>query len=62
MKTIDFRWYTLTAPPYEGEYIVTCKGAKRATALQYENGKWTDINGTEYEVIAWQFLPNAYIA
>ncbi len=53
-------WFTQNPPPFEGEYIVTCKNAIRATVLTYENGKWHNDAGVEFDVIAWQFLPGAY--
>ena len=53
--------YHDTKPPYDGEYNVTVRGAIRATTLTYEDGKWTDINGTEFDVVAWTFLPGAYV-
>lgn len=47
-------------PPYDGEFIVTCKDAIRATVLTYEDGKWLNDNKDEFDVIAWMFLPGAY--
>jgi hypothetical protein len=54
-------WITWSAPPYDGEYIVTCKGAKRAMNLTYEDGKWINSDGTEFEVSAWMPFPPAYV-
>lgn len=52
-------WYIGIEPPWEGEYIVTCRGASRATNLSWEDNQWTD--GREYyDVIAWTFFPDAY--
>ena len=53
-------WITLTPPPYEDYYIVTCKGASKAMSLYYSNEKWTDDNNQEYEVTAWMPFPKAY--
>lgn len=55
-------WY-LTAnvlPPCEGEYIVTCRDAIRATVLYYEDGNWYNEKRKKFNVIAWMFLPGAY--
>ncbi len=54
-----YNWNTST-PPYDDDYIVTCRGAQRAMSLTYENGKWTNQEGTEFEVIAWMNFPKAY--
>lgn len=58
------RWFLTRNinPPYDGEYIVTCKHAKRATVLTYEEGKWYNDAREEFNVVAWMFLPGAYIA
>ena len=55
-------WYRCSRvkPPEDGEYIVTCRDAIRATVLTYENGKWYNDNRKEFDVIAWMFLPGAY--
>ncbi len=53
-------WNTLTLPPYEDYYIVTCKGAKKAMSLYYSNNKWLDDQNQEYEVVAWMPFPEAY--
>ena len=55
-----FRFH-IVKPPCDGEYIVTCKDAIRATVLTYENGKWYNDARTTFEVIAWMFLPPAYV-
>lgn len=54
------KWITGRLPPYDDEYIVTCKGATRAMELTYENEKWINSEGKEFEVIAWMPLPKAY--
>lgn len=53
-------WNTVIVPPVDGEYLVTCSGAIRCMILSYENGKWIDDYGTQYDVIAWLPLPPAY--
>lgn len=52
--------YSRVKPPEDGEYIVTCRDAIRATVLTYENGKWYNDDRKEFDVIAWMFLPGAY--
>lgn len=47
-------------PPCDGEYIVTCKNAIKATVLTYEDGKWYNDARTTFDVVAWMFLPGAY--
>ena len=47
-------------PPYEGEFIVTCRDAIRATVLTYENNKWVNEDNEQFDVVAWMFLPGAY--
>lgn len=44
------------------EYLVTIKGAVKATTLYYTgNGKWWDaITQNFYPVVAWSRLPEAY--
>lgn len=53
-------WNTLTLPPYEDYYIVTCKGGTKAMSLYYSDNKWTDDYGQEFEVVAWMPFPPAY--
>ena len=55
-------WYRFSnvRPPCDGEYIVTCRDAIRATVLTYENGIWTNDHKKKFDVIAWMFLPGAY--
>lgn len=53
-------WITLTRPPFDDYYIVTVKGARRTMCLYYSDGKWTDDNNQEYEVVAWMPMPEAY--
>ena len=48
-------------PPCDGEYIVTVRDAIKATVLTYEDGKWYNEARETFNVIAWQFLPGAYI-
>ena len=52
-------WNTRIVPPEEGEYLVTCKDAKRPIILTYEDKIWTD-GYHDFEVIAWLPLPPAY--
>lgn len=55
-------WF-LTAnvqPPCDGEYIVTCRDAIKATVLYFEEGKWYNERRRRFDVIAWMFLPGAY--
>lgn len=54
-------WFTKSDPPCDGEYIVTCKDAIRATVLTFEEGKWYNEAREQFDVIAWQFLPGAYV-
>lgn len=55
-------WYRFSCvhPPADGEYIVTCRNARRATILTFENRKWTNDRGKTFDVIAWTFLPGIY--
>ena len=53
-------WNTLTLPPYEDYYIVTCKGGVKTTMLYYSEGEWTDDYENRYDVIAWMPMPEAY--
>lgn len=53
-------WITCIPPPWDDDYIVTCKGARKAMCLTYENGKWINFEGTEFEVVAWMPFPKAY--
>lgn len=39
------------------EFIVMIKGANRPTSLYYKEGVWFDDNNNDYDVIAWQPLP-----
>ena len=50
-------WIWQIPPPKSGEYIVVCKGAKRAMILNYEDNKWIDDYGTKYEVVGWLPVP-----
>lgn len=54
----NFTWYknTNVKPPCDGEYIVTCRNAIRATTATYENGKWLN----NMNVVAWTFFPGIY--
>lgn len=56
------RWFTCSTvkPPCDGEYIVTCRGAIKATVLTYEEGVWYNDNRDTFDVVAWMFLPGAY--
>lgn len=58
----DYLWNTLTLPPYDDYYIVTCKGGRLAMSLYYDasNKKWTNETGQEFEVVAWMPFPAAY--
>ena len=53
-----FTWYknVNVKPPCDGEYIVSCRGAIRATSATFEDGKW--LGGID--VIAWTFFPGIY--
>ena len=53
-----FTWYKCTnvKPPCDGEYIVTCRNASRATTATFENGKWLN----NMNVVAWTFFPGIY--
>lgn len=43
------------------EFIVTIKGADKATALKYApDGTWFDNSGEVYKVVAWKPLPKPY--
>ena len=53
--------YSNVKPPYDGEYIVTIRDAIRATVLTYEDGKWYNEARKTFDVVAWQFLPGAYV-
>ena len=55
-------WYPTAnvLPPCEGEYLVTCRGAIKATVLYFEDGKWYNEKRKQFNVIAWMFLPGAY--
>ena len=39
------------------EFIVMIKGANRPTSLYYKEGVWFDDDNNDYDVIAWQPLP-----
>lgn len=58
----DEHWFVFenVKPPCDGEYIVTCKDAIKATVLTYEDDKWYNDARTEFNVVAWMFLPGAY--
>lgn len=45
---------------YAAEFLVTIKGATRATTLYFKNNSWFDEERNYYKVIAWQPLPEAY--
>lgn len=45
---------------YAAEFIVMIKGANRPTSLYYKEGVWFDDNNNDYDVIAWQPLPERY--
>lgn len=55
-------WITNKDPTYEDNYLVTVKGAVRASNLYFSDGKWTDDRNNEYEVIAWYPYPLAFTA
>lgn len=42
------------------EFIVMIKGANKPTSLYYKEGVWFDDNNNDYDVIAWQPLPERY--
>ena len=42
------------------EFIVMIKGANRPTSLYYKEGVWFDDDNNDYDVIAWQPLPEPY--
>lgn len=43
------------------QFIVTIKGATESTTLRCNpEGVWSDDYGNEYEVVAWQQMPEAY--
>lgn len=42
---------------YAAEFIVMIKGANKPTSLYYKEGVWFDDNNNDYDVIAWQPLP-----
>ena len=45
---------------YAAEFIVMIKGANKPTSLYYKEGVWFDDNNNDYDVIAWQPLPEPY--
>lgn len=45
---------------YAAEFIVMIKGASKPTTLYYTEGIWFDDNSNDYDVIAWQPLPEPY--
>ena len=42
------------------EFIVMIKGANRPTSLYYKEGVWFDDDNNDYDVIAWQPLPEPF--
>ena len=54
----NFTWYLYknVKPPCDGEYIISCRNAIRATTATFENGKWRG----KYDVVAWTFFPGVY--
>ena len=52
--------YNRIKPPYDGEYIVTCRNAIRSTVLTYEDGAWYNEARKKFDVVAWMFLPGIY--
>lgn len=49
-------------PSYDGPFICTAKGIKESLELIYSSwdNSWMDEFYSEYEVIAWQPLPDPY--
>lgn len=45
---------------YAAEFIVMIKGANKPTSLYYKEGVWFDDDNNDYDVIAWQPLPEPY--
>lgn len=59
-KYDTFTWYVYNnvKPPCDGEYIVSCRNAIRATTATFEDGKWLE----KLDVVAWTFFPGIYRA
>ena len=49
-------------PSYDGSFICTAKGIEESLELTYSSwdNSWMDEFDSEYEVIAWQSLPEPY--
>lgn len=47
-------------PPQEGLYLTTCKNGRLTTCLNYEDGKWKNEGGAEFDVVAWYPLPRCF--
>ena len=45
---------------YAAEFIVMIKGANKPTSLYYKEEVWFDDDNNDYDVIAWQPLPEPY--